>query len=439
MRKKDARDVAVSAITAFRKRSAWSDGFLRNEIRACDLSPRDAAFASEIVNGVLENSLLLNFYISKFSSIKFNKISPGILDILQMAVYQILFLDRIPDSAAVNDAVSRAKRNNPKAAGFVNAITRKISVSKENLPIPQGTLAERLSVLYSHPIELVNLLISEFGEADTESILAENNKRSKVFARVNTLKTTKSALIAKEEEVVSFAEGRLDDSVEISFSGNIEKSEAFANGHFHIQDEASQIAAELLSPKSGSRVLDACAAPGGKSFSLAEIMENTGELVSCDIYEHKLELIEKGAKRLGIDIIRTVRQDASQFIPEFADSFDYILADVPCSGFGIIRKKPDIRYKSVEEVSELPKLQLQILKNLSRYLKPGGALVYSTCTILSRENSEVVESFLKGNDDFYEEKTEVSVAFKEEQHGITLLPHISGTDGFYMCKLRRKK
>lgn len=439
MRKKDARDVAVSAITAFRKRSAWSDGFLRNEIRACDLSPRDAAFASEIVNGVLENSLLLNFYISKFSSIKLNKISPGILDILQMAVYQILFLDRIPDSAAVNDAVSRAKRNSPKAAGFVNAITRKISVSKENLPIPQGTLAERLSVLYSHPIELVNLLISEFGEADTESILAENNKRSKVFARVNTLKTTKSALIAKEEEVVSFAEGRLDDSVEISFSGNIEKSEAFLNGHFHIQDEASQLAAELLSPKSGSRVLDACAAPGGKSFSLAEIMENTGELVSCDIYEHKLELIEKGAKRLGIDIIRTVRQDASQFIPEFADSFDYILADVPCSGFGIIRKKPDIRYKSVEEVSELPKLQLQILKNLSRYLKPGGALVYSTCTILSRENSEVVESFLKDNADFYEEKTEVSVAFKEEQHGITLLPHISGTDGFYMCKLRRKK
>ena len=439
MRKKDARDVAVSAITAFRKRSAWSDGFLRNEIRACDLSPRDAAFASEIVNGVLENSLLLNFYISKFSSIKLNKISPGILDILQMAVYQILFLDRIPDSAAVNDAVSRAKRNNPKAAGFVNAITRKISVSKENLPKPQGSLPERLSVTYSHPIELVNLLITEFGESDAESILAENNKRSKVYARVNTLKTTKTALIEIDEEVVSFAEGRLANSVEVSFSGNIEKSEAFANGHFHIQDEASQLAAELLSPNSGSRVLDACAAPGGKSFLLAEMMENKGKLVSCDIYEHKLELIKKGAKRLGIDIIRAELHDASEFVPEFADSFDYILADVPCSGFGIIRKKPDIRYKSVDEASGLPKLQLRILNNLSRYLKPGGALVYSTCTILSRENSEVVEAFLEENADFYEEKAEVSVACKEEQHGITLLPHISGTDGFYMCKLRRKK
>ncbi len=439
MRKKDARDVAVSAITAFRKRSAWSDGFLRNEIRANNLDPRDAAFASEIVNGVLENSLLINFYISKFSSIKLNKISPGILDILQMAVYQILFLDRIPDSAAVNDAVSRAKRNNPKAAGFVNAVARKISVSKENLPKPQGTFAERLSVQYSHPIELVNLFVSEFGEEDTEKILAENNKRSKVFARVNTLKTTKQALLDGEEDVLSFKPGRLDNSVEVGFSGNVEKNEAFINGHFHIQDEASQLAASLLAPKSGSRVLDACAAPGGKSFLLAEMMENSGEVVSCDIYEHKLELIKKGAKRLGIDIITTALRDASEFTSEYEDSFDYILADVPCSGFGIIRKKPDIRYKSIDEAAKLPELQLCILKNLSRYLKPGGVLVYSTCTILSRENSCVVEDFLKENTAFYEEKVEVLVSHKEEKHGITLLPHISGTDGFYMCKLRRKK
>ena len=439
MRKKDARDVAVSAITAFRKRSAWSDGFLRNEIRANELTPRDAAFASEIVNGVLENSLLLNFYISKFSSIKLNKISPGILDILQMAVYQILFLDRIPDSAAVNDAVSRAKRNNPKAAAFVNAVARKVSASKENLPKPQGTFSEKLSVQYSHPIELVNLFISEFGEEETERILAENNKKSKVFARVNTLKTTREDLTAEDEEVLSFKAGRLDNSVEVSFSGNIEKSNAFANGHFHIQDEASQIAASLLAPKRGSRVLDACAAPGGKSFLLAELMENEGELVSCDIYEHKLELIKKGAKRLGIDIISTALRDASEFAHEFEKSFDYILADVPCSGFGIIRKKPDIRYKSVDEAGELPTLQLRILKNLSRYLKPEGTLVYSTCTILSRENSDVIEAFLKENGDFCEEKVKVMVPCKEEKHGITLLPHISGTDGFYMCKLRRKK
>ena len=439
MRKKDARDIAVSAITAFRKRSAWSDGFLRNEIRANDLSPRDAAFASEIVNGVLENSLLINFYISKFSSIRLNKISPGILDILQMAVYQIVFLDRIPDSAAVNDAVSRAKRNNPKAAGFVNAITRKISVSKENLPKPEGSVSERLSVQYSHPSELVDLFISEFGEADTEKILSENNGKSKVFARVNTLKTTKASLLEAGEEVVSFSDGKLDNSVEVNFLGNIEKSHSFINGHFHIQDEASQLAAGLLSPKTGSRVLDACAAPGGKTFLLAQTMENSGKLISCDIYDHKLGLIEKGAKRLGIDIIETALHDASSFVPEYENSFDYILADVPCSGFGIIRKKPDIRYKSLEEASGLPELQLRILKNLSRYLKVGGELVYSTCTILSRENSCVVEEFLNENKGFCEVKAEVSLPHKKEEHGVTLLPHISGTDGFYMCKLRREK
>ncbi len=438
MRKKDARDVAISAITAFRKRGAWSDGFLRNEIRANALSPRDAAFASELVNGVLENSLLINFYISEFSSVKFNKISPGIIDILQMAIYQIVFLDRIPDSAAVNDAVNRAKRNNPRAAGFVNAITRKISLYKENLPEPEGETEEVLSIKYSHPRELTEKLVSQFGSEVTEKILSENNKKSKVFARVNTLKTSKEDLISGEDEILSFSEGKLENSVEVNFSGNIEKSDAFRKGLFHIQDEASQLAAGLLAPKSGSRVLDACAAPGGKSFALAEIMENSGEIISCDIHEHKLGLIENGAKRLGIEIIKTALSDASEFHPENKEAFDYILADVPCSGFGIIRKKPDIRYKSLGEAAELPSLQLKILNNLSKYLKQGGVLVYSTCTVLREENSSVIDAFLSENSDFYEEKTEVSISHIDEKFGMTLLPHISGTDGFYICKLRRK-
>jgi len=436
--KKDARGVAVSALTAFRKRGAWSDGFLRNEIRANELSPRDAAFASEIVNGVLENSLLINFYISKFSSIKLNKISPGILDILQMAIYQIVFLDRVPDSAAVNDAVNRAKRNNPKAAGFVNAITRKISASKEALPEPSGDALERLSIKYSHPFELVRKLASQFGEQETEKILSANNGKSKVFARVNTLKTTREDLLSEVGGILSFSEGKLTDSVEVSFSGNMECDKAFKEGLFHIEDEASQLAASLLDPKPQSRVLDACAAPGGKSFLLAELMQNTGELISCDIHEHKLSLIRSGANRLGIDIIKERLCDASKFQPEFEYSFDYILADVPCSGFGIIRKKPDIRYKSLSDTEKLPILQLEIIKNLSRYLKKGGALVYSTCTILSEENSSVIEAFLSENPDFYEEETEIPLVCKREKFGMTLLPHMSGTDGFYMCKLRRK-
>lgn len=435
--KKTSRDVAISAITAFRKRSAWSDGFLRNEIKKNELSPVEAALATEIVNGVLENSLLLNFYIESFSSIKFNKISPGIVDILQMAIYQIVFLDKIPDSAAVNDAVSRAKRNNPRAAGFVNAITRKISASKSKLPEVSGDRVHVLSVKYSHPKELVLKLLSEFGD-DAEKILIENNRRPDVFARINTLKTTSEEICGYDDGFVSFLPGSIKNSVKVSFHGNVEKSPLFKDGLFHIQDEASQIAAKVLSPKPGSRVLDACAAPGGKSFLLAEIMENRGELISCDIYEHKLELISKGAERLGLGIISEKLSDASVFREEFSESFDYILADVPCSGIGIIRKKPDIRYKAIEDVGKLPELQRSILDNVSKYLKPNGVLVYSTCTILSDENSNVIKSFLARNSDFYEEKTEVPVPYVKNEFGYTLLPHISGTDGFYFCKLRRK-
>ena len=216
-------------------------------------------------------------------------------------------------------------------------------------------------------------------------------------------------------------------------------NEAFARGLFHVQDSASQIAALTLAPKENTRVLDACAAPGGKSFLLAQLMKNTGKIISCDIHEHKLPLISDGAKRLGIDTITPRVCDASQFLPEFEEKFDYILADVPCSGLGIIRKKPDIRYKKQEDIIELPDIQFKILSNLSRYLKKGGTLLYSTCTILPRENNEVIARFLKNNGEFYEEKEYMDIPCKSNDFGITLLPHISNTDGFYICKLRRKK
>ncbi len=440
MKKKDARDVAVSAITAFRKRSAWSDGFLRNEIRANSLEPRDAALATEITNGVLQNMLLLNYYISQFSSIKLNKISPGILDILQAAVYQILFLDRIPDSAAVNDAVNRAKRNNPRAAGFVNALTRRIVASKQSLPEIKGSRRESLSIKYSHPLSLVDELISAYGETDAEEILNFNNKRPKISIRINTLKTTyKDLLDSRNDDVLTFEDGIIPDSAYISFSGNVETQRAFSDGMFYIQDTASQVAALTLSPTEGAKVLDACAAPGGKSFLMAQLMNNSGEIISCDVYKHKLKLINDGAQKLGIDIIKTKLCDATEFLTEFEDVFDFVLADVPCSGIGIIRKKPDIRYKDNSELINLPKLQLKILNNVSKYVKVGGTLVYSTCTILPRENSDVVEAFLKDNCNFVEEREYFDIAHIDNKHGITLLPHISETDGFYMCKLRRKK
>ena len=439
MRKQDARDIAVSAITAFRKRNAWSDGYLRNQIRTNELSRRDAALATEITNGVLQNMLLLNYYIKCFSSIKFNKISPGILDILQVAVYQILFLDKIPDSAAVNDAVSRAKRNNPRAAGFVNAITRKISASKDSLPAIEGAFEEVLSIKYSHPLWLVKRLIKSYGKDATVDILESYNQKTDAVVRVNTLRVTEEKLLETEfESGVSFEKGVISDSLRVKFSGNIESEKAFSEGLFYIQDTASQIAARTLAPQKGAKVLDACSAPGGKSFLMAQLMENDGDIISCDIHNHKLEIISAGAEKLDIKIIKAVLQDATEFNTEFENAFDFVLADVPCSGLGIIRKKPDIRYKTEDEIADLPQIQLEILENTARYVKKGGALLYSTCTVIPEENSDVVKAFLSENADFCEEREYFDIPKIENEFGITLLPHISGTDGFYMCKLRRK-
>ncbi len=439
MIEKNARDVAVSAITAFRKRSAWSEGFLRNEIRTSKLAPKDAALATEIVNGVLQNKLLIDYYIKFFSSVRFNKISPGILDILEVAVYQILFLDRIPASAAVNDAVNRAKRNNPKAAGFVNAITRKISAAKTALPEISGDKSEQLSLKYSHPLWMTEKLLGTYGETMTEEILRENNARTNIVVRVNTLKTEENKLLECSEDGITFEKGSIPDSLFLKISGGMEQKEIFKKGLFFVQDTASQVAALTLAPIEGSCVLDACSAPGGKSFLMAQIMNNKGEIISCDIHPHKLNLINDGAKRLGIDIINTKLSDATRFDEGFLEKFDFILADVPCSGLGIIRKKPDIRYKEKTEIESLPELQLKIIKNLSKYLRRGGTLLYSTCTILPEENSDVVEAFLLENSDFFEAQEYFEIPHIKNKYGMTLLPHISRTDGFYMCKIRRKQ
>ncbi len=440
MNNKDARGVALDALTAFRKRNARIEGYLKNEMGKNNLSRQDSALATEITNGVLQNMLYLDYCISCFSSIKINKISPGILDIMRASAYQILFLDRVPDSATVNDAVARAKRNNYKAGGFVNAVLRKLSAQKKDIPKPEGDSSYVMSVSYSTPLSLVNALVREYGEKVCEDILRSNNEKVPTTIRVNTLKTTSEALIKSLSDKGLNAEKDIaEDSVRIASIGNIEKSDEFGNGLFYVQDTASQLAAKTLSPKSGASVLDACAAPGGKSFYMAMQMKNIGKIVSCDVFEHKLKLIDEGAKRLGINIITTEIRDASEYDAEYDQNFDFILADVPCSGFGIIRRKPDIRYKNADETGELPSIQLKILENLSEYVKKGGCILYSTCTILSRENSDVIRSFVSKRNDFEEMSGDYpDIPHINNEYGVTFLPHLSGTDGFYMCKLRRK-
>ncbi len=440
MRRTDARDIAVSAMTAFRKQGSWSDGFLKSAIKKAGLDRRDAALATIITNGVLQNMALLDYYIASYSSIKLSKISSGILDVLRVAAFQILFLDRVPDSAAVNDAVFRAKRGNVRAAGFVNAVLRKISSSKENLPEIKLSGSELLSVKYSHPLWLTRRLASVYGEEAAELILAENNKTPAIFARVNTLKATQDELISKlSDDGVLAEKTSVENCITLSDTGSIEGLQSFKDGLFYIQDSVSQLAAKALGAKSGERIFDACAAPGGKSFVTAQEMENKGEIISQDIYSKKLEVLDEAAKRMGIDIIKCARGDASEERPEFRESFDRVIADVPCSGLGIIRKKPDIRYKSEEEIRTLPELQKKILDNVAGYVKPGGELIYSTCTILPEENEQIAESFLKEHEGFSEVEVPFEVPILKREHGAVFLPHISGTDGFYVCKFRRKK
>lgn len=438
-----AREAALKTLGAFRKNGAWSDAFLNNFIKKEGLPPRDAALASRLCYGVLQNKIHCDYYISAFSSVKLSKIEPLILDILELSVYQLLFLDKIPASAAVDEAVKMAKKHsNPRAAGFVNALLRRLSANSNNLPPVSGdTLNERLSIKYSHPPALVSRLSEFLGGDSLEGLLAANNEITPITAQVNTLRTDSEKVLSALSAEGADAKPHpwLADCIQISGGGSPEGSGVFSGGLITIQDAAARLAVTAAAPREGQRVLDACSAPGGKSFMAAILMQNKGEILAADINEKKLARIESGAERLGIDIIKTARMDATDRNDDFAGRFDLVIADVPCSGLGIIRKKPEIRYKSMEEIAGLPKIQLKILENLSYYVKKGGTLLYSTCTIIPEENEGVVSAFLAASGEFLPEGFELPVPVGRQESGmLTLYPHIHGTDGFFICKMRRQ-
>lgn len=429
--KQTARDVARATLTAFRRDGAWSDGYLKHALHEADLDARDAALATQLTYGVLQNRMLCDFYIASFSSLKLNKIAPGILDILRLGVYQLLFLGRIPSHAAVNDAVHAARRSNSRAAGFVNAVLRKIDASRDALPEPPND-----AIRYSHPQWLVDLLYAQYGKVVGREIMQANNKTPKITARVNTLKTSMEEVL----KTVPQAEAHpwLSDCVIFHAPGEIEKLPGYREGFWQIQDPASQLAALSTECKPGDDVLDTCAAPGGKSFLLAQMMQNKGSLTSCDIHPHKIPLLEAGAKRLGITNLSAKVQDASEFCVDFENRFDVVLSDVPCSGLGVIRKKADIRYKNQEDVAALPGLQLQILRNSARYVRVGGTLVYSTCTIRKEENQDIINAFLAENSSFEIDRFAFPGGVEAPDGMLTLLPQEYDTDGFFICRMRRK-
>lgn len=439
----DAREAALLTLNTCQRQGGWSDGALKKQLAAGGLEGREAALATQLCFGVVQNQLLLDFYLSKFSNIPLRRMESKVVQALRLGLYQMLFLSRIPQSAAVNSSVelTRTHCKNPRAPGMVNAILRSLQRNLNQLPtIPQNDPAEYLSILYSHPVWLVEELLPLLGSEGTAEYLQANNSQPPITAMVNTTRATTQqvAQLLAEQGVEVTSHPWLKDCLILNKTGNLERLDAYQQGLFYVQDPASRLMALASGASGDMRVLDVCAAPGGKSFAAAIQMDNQGEVISCDLHPHKKKLIQAGADRLGLSIIKPMTADGKVRREEWVSAFDLVLVDAPCSGLGVIRKKPDIRYKDPEPLADLPQVQAAILENAAGYVKPGGVLMYSTCTILPRENGEIVAAFLKKHPEFVREAFTLPGPAGEVSEGeITLWPQVHQTDGFFICKLRK--
>ena len=434
-----ARETALNVLIACRQQAGWSNSLLKEYITRDRLDRRDAALAARLCYGVQQNRGKLDFYLKQLLTGKLKDLHPAVHDILLLGLYQIYEMDKIPGSAAVNESVTLAKKYSRKlrnAPGLVNAVLRNALRTKGTLKEPV-TLEDR----YSHPKELIRLLGSYVGKGKLEDMLRVNNEAVPMTVQVNTLHTTTAALaeLLEGEGITAQPHAWLPDCLILSGTGDLERLEAFEKGLFYVQDGAARLSVLCAQLQEGERVLDCCAAPGGKSFAAAIAMKDTGFILSCDIHAHKAGLIENGARRLGLQSITARQQDATVAVPELVGKFDTVITDVPCSGYGIIRKKPDIRYKDPASMRELPALQKKILQQQAAYVKPGGILLYSTCTLVREENEGVVEAFLRENPDFTTEPLPLPLPFPVNTSGmLALVPGEYDTDGFFICRLRRK-
>ena len=431
-----ARETALSVLLSCRQQGAWCNAALKEYISRDKLDRRDAALATRLAYGVLQNRNKLDFYLAQLLTGKGKDLHPMVRDIVHLGLYQIYEMDKIPASAAVNEAVALAKKYCKKqryAPGLVNAVLRSAVQTKGKLKEPRSYVDK-----YSHPQKLVDLLKENVGKDRLERMLQADNAQPSTTIQVNTRRITASALaeMLAAEGVETQPHGWMENCLVLRGTGSLEKLPSFRNGLYYVQDPAAKLSVLCAGIRPGDRLLDCCAAPGGKSFAAA--VAGAGQIISCDVHAHKTALIENGARRLGIENLGARQQDATVFVPEWERAMDAVIADVPCSGYGIIRKKPDIREKDPDTMLELPALQLQILKNQSCYVKPGGVLLYSTCTVLKRENEDVVAAFLAENKDFRLEKLPLPAVFPENESGmLTLIPGEYDTDGFFIAKLRR--
>lgn len=429
-----ARTVALRTLKLCRTRNGWADALLKDEIAHAALSHKDAALCTTLCMGVLQNQALLDYYIDMFLSGK-KHLPPSLRDILRLASYQIVFLDRIPESAAVNEAVKHAKYQfSQREADFCNALLRNMLRHRENLFPPQD-----YSIRYSHPEALIQLIKDSVGK-QLGTILEADNTPAPTYVQVNTLKTTSEELLSKLTLSGAHltAHAWMPGCYLMTGAGDITQLESFQQGLFQIQDPAARLSVSTIGLVPGMRVLDLCSAPGGKSIAAAILMRNKGEVVACDIHKGKLPQIIEASARMGTNIISIEENDATVFRSEWENAFDVVIADVPCSGLGVIRKKPDIRYRSIAAINQLPQLQKEILRQARRYVRSGGVLLYSTCTILKQENQNVVRLFLDENPEFSTEILTLPKPLLQQEPGLlSLYQGVDQCDGFFICKMRK--
>ena len=437
----NVRELTLSLLSDFENSGKYVNLSLSSHL-ADKLSVEERGFLTALLYTAVERKITYDYYVGAISERSLDKIDPTTLNILRIGLCQIVDMDTVPIYAAVNETVKLT--GNPGERSFVNGVLRKAARLKGegNLPLPkrEKNVARFFSVAYSFPLWLTKHFISLYGEENTEKLLIHYNTARYTDLTVNLTKTTRSEYLKTLNDAGYSAESNPNSSLSIRLSDSVNprRLPGFDEGLFFVQDAASAISAEALGTQLGDRVIDVCACPGGKSFAAAILAGGEGEILSFDLHESKLSLIVDGATRLGLDKITVAPHDATVAIDEYKESFDRVICDVPCSGLGVLGKKPDIRHKDNQSLQNLPEIQLNILKASSSYVKEGGVILYSTCTLNPEENENVVQAFLSESDDF--SLCDFSVGELKSSSGmLTLLPHVNGTDGFFIAKLKKEK
>ena len=432
---KTARQTAFEILNRIQKDNSYSNLVLDSFLDKSELPQVEKSFASALVYGVTERTITLDYELSHYLKQPLKKLKPQVLTILRMGACQLLFMDKVPVSAAINESVKLTKNNGVSfASGLVNAVLRKIASNGI-------TETDDISVKYSAPKWLCDLWIKDYGFKNAVKLLESTFGAVETTVKVNTLKTDVNKLkeILNGEGFEAAASELVENALIVSGNGALHKTNAYKDGLFHVQDIASQLCCKALDVNENDTVFDICAAPGGKSFTLAQNMNNSGKIYSMDLYPQRINLIKNGAERLGISNIAATVNDGEKFNEQLPKA-DKILCDVPCAGLGVIRKKPEIRYKNPAEVDKLPELQYSILCISAEYLKKGGTLIYSTCSLNKAENEFVIEKFLSEHSNFelFTVLPELD-RYAEKTDYISLMPHLHGCDGFFIAGLRKIK